>query len=268
MLRARRAASRQPASVVNLGYNNEGVYSFVFTLRDYAYLDPDVVVMYQGYNDLGPELNTQVYRHASPIFRLTGYLPIFPVAFKEKASALLHGGDISAVYREAIYGEKTVFHPGVANRATAGALNVTAAIAASLGDQFNRVSPDASRPKPGIPARQGPQADGDQWAVFCRWMTDAIDMALSNGKAVVVLSQPYMTGTHRERHISQQAMLRVLLAKRYAGNNRVLYVDLSEAFDLDDPTLSEDGMHLTARGNQLMADRLVDPVLSVAPAGQ
>src|SRR2546427_6644265 len=39
-------------SVVNLGYNNEGAYSFRFTLEDFAYLEPDVVILYEGYNDM------------------------------------------------------------------------------------------------------------------------------------------------------------------------------------------------------------------------
>ena len=41
-----------PFSAINLGYNNEGAYSFLYTLQDYEYLDYDVVVLYEGYNDL------------------------------------------------------------------------------------------------------------------------------------------------------------------------------------------------------------------------
>src|ERR1051325_8309114 len=37
------------ASVVNLAYNNEGAYSFRFTLADYLYLDYDLAVLYEGY---------------------------------------------------------------------------------------------------------------------------------------------------------------------------------------------------------------------------
>ena len=58
----------QRASVVNLAYNNEGAYSFKFTLDDYQYLDYDLALLYEGYNDLmgdprGPNLS--VFRHGS-----------------------------------------------------------------------------------------------------------------------------------------------------------------------------------------------------------
>jgi hypothetical protein len=86
-------APAQRWSVVNLGYNNEGAYSFRFTLEDFAYLQPDVVVLYEGYNDMigdnGP--NTALFRHDSPVFLLTGYMPILPLVFREKAMSLMHG---------------------------------------------------------------------------------------------------------------------------------------------------------------------------------
>ena len=52
----KRLAAIAPAGrtfrVINLAYNNEGAYSFAFTLRDYAYLNYDLVFLYEGYNDL------------------------------------------------------------------------------------------------------------------------------------------------------------------------------------------------------------------------
>ena len=44
--------------------------------------------------DEGP--NLVVVREQSPIFRATGYFPILPLAFREKAMALRSGGDIEA----------------------------------------------------------------------------------------------------------------------------------------------------------------------------
>ena len=83
------------ATVVNLGYNNEGAHSLRFTLEDYLWLDYDAAILYEGYNDVSldtaPDANRQVFRRDSPVFRLTGYLPIFPIIFKEKAAALRCG---------------------------------------------------------------------------------------------------------------------------------------------------------------------------------
>ena len=103
----RKLIERDPRfRVVNLAYNNEGAYSFTYTLQDYAYLKSDLIVLYEGYNDLmgDPDphsphdaANRSVFRHESPIFRLTGYLPVFPIIFREKASILLYG-DTRAAY--------------------------------------------------------------------------------------------------------------------------------------------------------------------------
>lgn len=259
-MRARRATS-QPVSVVNLAYNNEGAYSYAFTLRDYAYLDYDIVAITQGYNDLGFAPNTQVYRHESPIFRAIGYLPIFPLVFKEKAAALLHGGDVAAAYREARGEARTTFRPALANRATAGVLNAAAAVADSLSRQIGRPSADSAW-KDGTKAPEG-CAEGE-WAPFCTFMVDAIELALSNGKKVLVITQPYLAGASEVRNRHQQVALRAALSRRYGANGRVRYVDLAEAIDLNDRTLCYDGMHLTAAGNQAIAGRLVDPLLALA----
>ena len=133
--------------MVNLGYNNEGAYSLRFTLADYLYLDYDLAILYEGYNDLmGSQApNFSVFRHESPIFRLTGYLPILPVAFREKAAALLHGGRITSMYEERRSGAKVVFDATLGERAAAGALQSTAAVGEAIERQLGRMSPDARR---------------------------------------------------------------------------------------------------------------------------
>ena len=50
-----------------------------------------------------------MFRHDSPVFRLTGYLPIFPIAFKEKADTMMHGSKPGT----APGGDKTIFRPGL-----------------------------------------------------------------------------------------------------------------------------------------------------------
>lgn len=58
--------------VVNLGYNAEGAAAFRPTLEDFAYLKPDLIILYEGYNDLAGSdgygvVNSQVYRRQSPM---------------------------------------------------------------------------------------------------------------------------------------------------------------------------------------------------------
>jgi hypothetical protein len=249
---ARQRAGEPPVTVANLAYNNEGAYSFRFTLADYEYLAYDLICLYEGYNDLlGP--NRTVFRHQSPVFRLTGYMPIFPLIFREKAMALRTGGDVGAAYR----GEKTVFRPGVANRAAAAALDTTASVARSLEEQmarFAREMPPLSDADPG----ECPEA----WQLYCRGMVDAIEYGLARGRTVLVVTQPYLADRRgAPMHRAQQQVLRALLARRFPDNSSLRYIDLGDAVDLRDRAFAYDGMHLTPNGNQRLAERLTGPVL-------
>ena len=104
MLAGRPDSSHQaPVNVLNLGFNNEGAYSFKFTLKDYAYLEPDVVVLYSGYNDAKNIENKIIFRHRSPVFLWTGFLPLLPSLTIDKLTVWkrkLSGSD-----------ERTIFEP-------------------------------------------------------------------------------------------------------------------------------------------------------------
>lgn len=258
----RRLDARAPGAykVVNLAYNNEGAYSFTFTMKDYAYLEYDMVCLDEGYNDLMGDWrapNLSVFRHDSPIFRLTGYLPIFPIVFKEKAAALLHGDDVGALYRDE---NKTVFRPGLATRTTAEVLTAAAEVGQSLERQLGRVT--------GEPQRHIVDAAAtgckSPWQEYCRSVLEAVQYSLANGKLVLVVTQPYKTGASlRARHMEQQSEMAAMLVRRFGDDPRVAYVNLGDAIDVSDPALSFDGMHLTAAGNARFADSLVAPVVTM-----
>src|SRR4029453_8795202 len=147
----------EQASVVNFAYNNESAYSFRFTLADYLYLDYDMAIFYEGYNDLMGDTaapNFSVFRHESPLFRVTGYLPIFPLIFREKATSMLYRGNLNQMADELRTGKKVTFDASVADRAKAGALNATAAVGDAIQRQLGRMSPEAA---PSIPS---PNASG------------------------------------------------------------------------------------------------------------
>jgi hypothetical protein len=201
-----------------------------------------------------------VYRHDSPVFRLTGYLPIFPVVFKEKAAAMLSGGDPGSLYREEREQGKTVFRPGLATKTAAEVLVAAADVGQSLERQLGRVTAEGPR--------QIGEADStgckSPWAQYCRSMLDAVQLALDRGKQVLVITQPYELESFRPRHMEQQHEMAGMLERHFSGNPRVGYLDLGETVDLSDPQLSFDRMHLTATGNQRIAERLVDPVMLLA----
>jgi hypothetical protein len=251
--------------VVNLGYNNEGAYSFKPTLQDYASLRYDVACLYEGYNDLMGDSrapNVAVFRHDSPVFRLTGYHPIFPIVFKEKAAALTHG-DAGALYRD---GDKTVFHAGVAARAAAGVLDATASIGQSLERQLGKVATEPAHHVE-VDASTGCKAP---WQQYCRSVQQAVAYALQSGAQVLIATQPYSVVSPyvHQRHIEQQSEMAAMLARQYGGDPRVLYVNLGPLVDLQDPTLSFDHMHLTPAGNERIARALVAPVLTLAARRQ
>jgi len=246
--------------VINLGYNNEGAYSFAVTLKDYAYLDYDLVCLYEGYNDLIGDRapNVSVFRHESPIFRLTGYLPIFPIVFKEKAAVMLSGGDPGALYRSE---SKTVFHPGAAATVAAGALRTVGEVGQSLERQLGRVSVEA---RPHIDA---PDATGCKypWGQYCGSVANAITLALQRNKQVLFITQPHeLRPPLRLQHMEQQREAAAMVARMFGGDPRVGYVDFGNAVDLGDPALSFDRMHLTAEGNRRIAEQLVAPVADMA----
>jgi hypothetical protein len=251
------ARNHAPVSVVNLAMNAQGAYSFKYVLEDYLGLEYDTAIFYEGYNDLGGEPNLAVGRRDSPVFRLTGYFPIFPIAFTEKAMAIRHGGDLDGAYR----GKATVFKPGLASRATASALETAANIANSVERQLGNLSRADDLHRVETRLHVTDSGCSPTWAHYCGAVYDAARFALDRGKRVLVVTQPYID---RERHPAQQAELRTMLAARFKGNRSVGYANLGDLIDLKSP-LAYDGMHLTSDGNAIIAAHLLQPVADLMP---
>lgn len=245
----RSATAPATYSVVNLGYNNEGSYAFRYTLEDYKYLDPDVVVLYEGYNDLG-NLNSRISRRESIVFRLTGYSPILPIVVDEKIRQLRFG-DVRGHRAD----DPVVFHPGVASRTSAQVLEASKAISDALERQLHQVA-NVTR----VPTNAVAFGCSARWSFYCSNMVAAIDYARQRGKTVIVGTQPYGNYEHRE----QQEELRRLLARRYGGDRRVRYADFGETVSTLDPSMCWDGMHLTVEGNGRLAAAMLPVVQSAA----
>lgn len=252
------AASR--FSVVNLGAPGEGAYAFRVELADYAYLQYDLAIFYEGYNDLGtrdlPEavpprdrVNDFLWRRQSPIFAMTGYFPILPLVFREKAMALTAGGDLDAAYRG-----QTRFKPGLATRTTAAALRAAAAVADSVGAQLGRLSPDPSTVAASVGA-----GDFETWRPYTAAVISAVEYARARGVRVLVVTQPYGSDTH----VRQQRVLSTALAVRFGSDRGVRYVNLGSLLNLRDREVAFDGLHLAAHANERVAAQLVQPVLMV-----
>lgn len=251
-----RAAGGPRYSVVNLGAPAQGAYGFTFDLADYAYLRYQAAIFYEGYNDLGmtdlpegvPQRDSQndfLWRRQSPIFRFTGYFPVLPLVFREKAMALRAGGDLDAAYRG-----RVTFKPGLATRATATVLQTAATIADSLGKQLGALTSDSQR------AAHAAPLDTHSWHHYTNSVLTAARFARDRRVKVIVVTQPYAS----DSHIAQQRALSAALSSSFAADAGVRYVNLGSTIDMSDRTVAYDGVHLVAKGNELIARNLVEPV--------
>jgi hypothetical protein len=256
LLNARSTTGRY--TVVNLGAPGQGAYGFRFDLADYAYLRYDAAIFYEGYNDLGTvdvppgvehrgEPNYLLWRRQSPVFRAAGYMPVLPLVFREKAMAMMAGGDLDGAYRG-----RTAFKPGLATRVTASALQSAAAIADRVGRQLGSLAPDARAGSPtGEPV--------ETWRHYVSCVLDAVGYARAHHVKAVVVTQPYGSGTH----VAQQRAMASALADRFGSDPGVKYVNLGTLLNLRDPSIAYDGLHLAAPANRRLAEALVEPVGAV-----
>lgn len=265
--RALRERLNRPVSVANLGFNNEGAHAFVPNLEDFAHLDYDVIVLYEGYNDLpGDEgVNRSVYRRDSAVYRWTGYYPILPLYLDEKAKMMRYGGDLNAAYEDARRqerGQTVVFQPNFAQRTSAAALEAVSSMTKALDGQLEQT---AVTPPPATPESESKLGCTFPYVTYCESVAAAVRFGLSRGKGVVVGSQPRAQGGRsQDLHARQQAMLAGMLGRNFGGETRVAWVDFARLVDLASIDVTFDGMHLKPQANATVAAGLVEPVLSVA----
>jgi hypothetical protein len=162
---------------------------------------------------------------------------------------LRSGGDLDGAYRGEVH-----FSPPLTARLSASALNGAATVATALGRRLGSLTETGMLPRTPL--------DTTSWASYIGSVADAVDDARSRRVRVVVVTQPYVS----DAHVAQQRALSVALQNRFGGDPGVRYVNLGNAVDLHDPTVSYDGLHLLARANHTIAERLLDPVRDISSA--
>ena len=230
-------------TVINLAWNSEAAYSFPTTLDDYAYLGSDEVVLYSGYNDLF-EPNHNVFRHTSPIFVLTGYLPILPII---PMSVWLHLSDLSQSSR-------VIFEPTLADRASARATAAANHVQLMINAQLSRFTKQQPRPQ------ATDNECGPTWSFYCEAVRQSVIAARARGLEVFVVGEPAVSKTYVDAlaaaHAKQQAGLSQAIAHWFGTDPHVHRISLGTSVDLGDPSLCYDGLHLTAKGNRQAAQAL------------
>jgi hypothetical protein len=94
-------------------------------------------------------------------------------------------------------------------------------------------------------------------STYCAAMADAVKWGLDHGKAVMVVTPPFVS----RRHEAQQRSLADSLHARFGADSHFTYMDRGTTVDLQDQALSRDGQHLTKAGIERIAESLADPVL-------
>ncbi len=249
---------------INLGFNNEGAFASVPTLEDYAWLDYDIVALYHGYNDLLGDAapNTAVYRHDSPMFRLTGYFPILPLALQEKAMAIRTGGNIEAAYQAARAGEapRVAFTPTRAERTSAAALEAISKVTMAFGNQLDRLATNGASV-----AAVSETGSAPPWTHFCDSIYRAVKYARSRGVGVIVIAQPgSRDGKIWDKLRDQREQLHSMVSRHFGNDAGVIYVDMNGVVDPADPAISFDGLHVGVDGNRTIARALVEPVITLS----
>ena len=240
-----RRAGRGPVTVANLGWNGEGAFSFRFTLQDYDYLDPDLVLLYSGYNDWGS--NYVVFRRQSAIFRLTGYLPIFPIVTGEWLRRPALGS------RHPEVDGKVAFQPNLADRSASDAADLARGITQALEHQLQQLGSTQT----GLAHTTPSSVDCGRWTHYCQSVSAAVRYALDRGRHVVVVTEPSLGGGGATAYsqFDQQHTMRSMLTEQFAGESRLHYLNMGPAVNLADTTLCYDGVHLTPPGNAQLAGR-------------
>ena len=223
--------------VLNLGFNDDGAYSFTQTLDDYDYLEADLIIFYSGYNDLNGTNNYYNFRHRSPLFGRTGYLPLLPALTVDKMTVWwlqATGQDTRVVFTP----------PHLDNRNNSS----------TLRPQLMPAEPNAAAGERFVSSSCSPK-----WQFYCERIVSVTQLALTKGKRVIIAGEPYLT----DDHVEQQSELETLIASRFAGDSHVRYVNLGRVVDLREPSLCWDGMHLTEEGNRRIATALRGPTLEM-----
>jgi hypothetical protein len=145
---------RPPVTVANLGHLSDSSVCYEPTYRDYQYLDADIVILYEGYNDVGApskRAERDCYQQGSVMFRWTGFFPIAPVYLREKWFKLRYG-------------------------------SITAGYEAYRAQQIQQRELAPSPQLPPIPAYEN----------YERNVLNFVGKRLQEGKSVIFASQPYI----------------------------------------------------------------------------
>lgn len=237
-------------SVANLGYNNEGAFSFEPNLISFNHLNYDVVLFFTGVNDLGGP-NYTVFR-SDPIFRTFGYFSLLPIVLAEKAQLFESEDSLEDAYLSQAQASNNFFKRALAT--------VMKGIAKTFSPNQNVSTYVGSTPQSTSSNQPESNICKEEWRFYCSSLLRAIDYALEKKVLVIVISEPNRSNLAKSQKDSVASLVAQLNVK---GANNLYWLDYTNLLDLENSKISFDKMHLTKKGNAILAEYVGNDLIAL-----
>ena len=228
-------ASKQ-FDVVNLGSNGKGIYSILHDVRDYLYLDYDIAIIHNGYNDCSTKGYNLLTRNTNFFYKHFKYLPSLDVYLSEKIQLLLNRKNPNALddYYKKKAKERAIKYKNDPNK------NFNLFTCKNLYEKKNKTL----------------IFDKDEFIDHMNLFyivnyKKVIDFLTKNKKDIIVIIQPEYGNDPLQKI---QSELIVKLIKNYKN---VKIINLSKKIDLNNPKISYDRIHNTKLGNELTVNLIL-----------
>ncbi len=221
---------------VNLAMNGHGTYGILDAVKDYYYLDYDIAVIHNGYNDCTVKGYNFISRNNNFIYKYFKYLTSLNIYLPEKIVLLLNNNEPDAIskYYERKQKRKKIKNLNNPNK--------------HLGSNLCKSLYDEKNPKFSF--------NKDKFENHLNSFSLAnyekiLEFLTKNNKEVIIIIQPKY-GADPLQEIQSQLIIK--LVKKYKN---IKLLDLSDKIDLNDPKISYDRLHNTEFGNELTVKFLI-----------
>ncbi len=205
-------------SVVNLGANGQGIYGISHDLKLYDYLNYDIAILFNGYNDMMPELlQRNNLRGNDLLFRIFGYKQVIWPFIKERIFSI-KGNKGHIEFDQNKIKEDNEYD--------------------QVARYFNALDTAAR----GMVSKSEVPYKG-----YMKYLEASLGYLTSMEKEVLFVCPPGIS------HTLQQQEVKRFLNK---DDRQVSYFDIGPFVDLSNHKLCLDGLHLTPEGNYAIAKKL------------
>ena len=227
--------SNKNIDVVNLGMNGNGIYGINKDVKSYLYLDYDIAVIHNGYNDCTiKRFNKSNTRNSSFFFRNFNYLPIIDTYVQEKLYLILNSNN------------KKENHEIISEYYEKKAIKTKHIRPLMCFDNVNNNISD------------------DEIKIFKKHLqsfyvpkyTDTLNFLEKKNIMTIVIIQPSYNDIRQK---IQSDILREI-SKKF---ETVYLLDLSNKIDILDIKISYDKMHNTKLGNQITTDFIYKKIITL-----